>query len=172
MPARREPLAATALGGFTVIVAQAAVDTDWESPAVIVPALLLGGAVVAAARGKRLPAGPVGRGVLVGFAIGLAAAERYALSANRAIDDASAASETNPCSAITDARRATDRMPWSARTWEALAGTYINAGDPVAPARPMRARWSRRRPTSASGTRRAPSRTRRARSPRSPGRAS
>ena len=42
----------------------------------IVPALLLGGAVVAAARGKRLPAGPVGRGVLVAFAIVLAGAER------------------------------------------------------------------------------------------------
>ncbi len=129
--ARHEPLAATALGGFVVIVAQAAVDTDWESPAVIVSALLLGGAVVAAARGKRLPVGPVGRGVLVGFAIVLGALSAYALSANRAIDAASAASETNPCAAIADARRAADRMPWSARTWQALAGTYVNAGDPV-----------------------------------------
>ena len=128
--ARHEPLAVTALGGFVVIVAQAAVDTDWESPAVIVPALLLGGAVVAAARGQRLPVGPVGRGVLAGFAIVLAVLCGYALSANRALDDAAAASETDPCGAIRDARRATDRMPWSARPWQALAGTYVNAGDP------------------------------------------
>ncbi len=96
----------------------------------IVPALLLGGAVVAAARGRRLPVGPIGRGALVGFAILLAVLCGYALSANRAIDDASAASETNPCAAIADAERATDRMPWSARAWLALAGTRINAGDP------------------------------------------
>jgi hypothetical protein len=129
--ARHQPLVATAVGGYVVIVAQAGVDTDWESPGVIVPALLLAGAVVAAARGKRLPVGPVGRGALVVFAIVVAGLSGYALSANRAIDDAGAVTDTAPCAAISDAQRATDRMPWSARSWAALAGTRINAGDPV-----------------------------------------
>jgi tetratricopeptide (TPR) repeat protein len=52
----------------------------------------------------------------------------YALSANRAIDASAAASDANPCQAIRDARTATDRMPWSARSWQTLAGASINAG--------------------------------------------
>jgi hypothetical protein len=126
--ARHEPLVATAAAGYLVVIAQAAVDTDWESPGVIVPALLLGGAVVAAAR-RRRPVGPATRGGLVAFAIVLAALSGYALSANRAIDAASATTDTAPCAAIRDAQRATDRMPWSARAWQALAGARINAGD-------------------------------------------
>ena len=43
---------------------------------------------MAAARGRRLPVGPVGRGALVGFAILLAVVCGFALSANRAIDEA------------------------------------------------------------------------------------
>ena len=147
--ARREPLAAAALGGYTVMVVQAAVDTDWESPAVVVPAILLGGAVIAAARGRRLPAGPLGRGILVGAAVVLAALSGYALSANRAIDQAAAASETNPCLAIRDAKHATDRMPWSARSWQALAGAYIER-------RPARAGPARVRAGAPAGADRLP----------------
>lgn len=129
--ARRQAFVPVALGGYAVIVLQAAVDTDWESPGVIVPALLLAGTVVAAARGRRLPAGPAGRGLLVASALVLAALTAYALSANRAMDAAAAASDADPCAAIADARRATDRLPWSARAWQTLAAAHVTAGDPA-----------------------------------------
>jgi O-antigen ligase len=144
--ARHEPLAVTALGGYVVILVQAAVDTDWESPAVVVPALLLGGTVVAAARGKRLPLGHMGRGGLVGLSAMLALLCGYALSANRAMDQAAAATRSDPCGAIAHAQRAADRMPWSARTWQALAGTYVIAGD-LAGARRAYARAVKQAPT-------------------------
>ncbi len=100
------------------------VDTDWESPAVIVPALLLGGAVVAAARGRRLPVGPA-RPRRAGRRSRscLAAAERLrAVGQPRDRRRRRRPARPTPVRRIADAKRATDRMPWSARTWQALAG--------------------------------------------------
>jgi O-antigen ligase len=129
--ARREPLAAAALCGFAAVCAQAAVDTNWESPALMVAAIFLAGAVIAAGRGQRLPVGPVVRGAFVAGAVTLAVLAGVGLYAFRAIDDAVAAFEAQPCQAVADAERATTVLGVSARTWTARAAALTNVGDLV-----------------------------------------
>ncbi len=120
--ARRRRLGAVALGAYVAFLAHAAVDWDWEMPAVTITALFCAVALLAGASDERRS----GVGVRVRLAalagaVALAAIAFVGLQGNRAIagsEDAAAATDWLVSAA--DARRAIGWAPWSARAWQLL----------------------------------------------------
>ncbi len=130
--ARSSPLAAAAAAAYVAYLAHAAIDWDWEMPAVTLGALFCGIALLGAARGEdrarplrlgvRLPAlGAVV--VLFGFAL-LGLLGNAAVSASSKSTDAGRLSQ-----AASDARRATRFAPWSAEPWRKLGEAQAVAGN-------------------------------------------
>jgi tetratricopeptide (TPR) repeat protein len=105
----------------------AAVDWDWEMPAVTLTALLSGSAILAAARSDGLALSPRLRACVVLALVPLAAFALVGQVGNTAL----AASEraTDPETAQTEARKAIRWAPWSAKAIEQLGEAQFEAGN-------------------------------------------
>ena len=117
---RRRALASAAAGAYVAFLAHAAVDWDWQLPAVTLAALFCGSALLAATpRPAVASVHPFVRLLVLGGVIALAAFAFVGLRGNQAIAAAeNAASNGNLATAIADARRASGWAPWSARPWQ------------------------------------------------------
>ncbi|HJS49887.1 MAG TPA: O-antigen ligase family protein [Gaiellaceae bacterium] len=130
--ARRSPLVAPALGGFTAIAVHAAVDWDWEMPAVIIVGLTCAGVLLLApgAMGIRrwtLGAGP--RAALLALIAVLSVVSFVTLTSNRYLGQASAALDrSDTAEAAADARRAERWAPWSTDALERQADAALADG--------------------------------------------
>jgi tetratricopeptide (TPR) repeat protein len=125
--ARHAPLVPLAFGAYVAYLAHAAVDWDWEMPAVTLTALLSGSAILAAARSDGLALSPRLRACVVLALVPLAAFALVGQVGNTAL----AASEraTDPETAQTQARKAIRWAPWSAKAIEQLGEAQFEAGN-------------------------------------------
>ncbi len=140
--ARRNPLAFGALAAYTAFVVHAAVDWDWEIPAVILIGILLGTGLLAAARRDAPPVAVNGRLRAGGLAAAaaIAALAFVGLVGNLALSASShAASHRNWTKAAAEARRASNWAPWSSDALSKLADAQQGQGDDAAAAATLRA---------------------------------
>ena len=128
--ARRSPLAAPALGAYVAFLVHAAVDWDWQVPAVTLLALFAGAALVAAARGDAPRVVPAGVRAAIGGVAALAAAIAFVgLVGNIAIGRAENAILNGfDRQAIADASKAHRWAPWSAQALRDLGEARVLAG--------------------------------------------
>jgi O-antigen ligase len=128
--ARRAPLAAAALAGYVAFLVHAAIDWDWEMPAVTLAALACGVALLLAARGAegpRLGRVPRAVGIALAALVGLAALGGYV--GNRAEASAADALDASRLqAAAADARDAKRWEPWSPEPWRLLGESQLQAG--------------------------------------------
>jgi tetratricopeptide (TPR) repeat protein len=139
--ARRSSFVALAAGAYAAFVAHAAVDWDWQLPAVTLAALLCGAAVLVAARAEIEPHsfGIRLRIPLAVTSLVLFAASFVGLMGNLALaraGDAIAASDFRK--AESDARSAHRWAPWSGQPWQQLGETQLAAGEYAAARRSFR----------------------------------
>ena len=135
LAARRRPLVAGAAGAYAAFVAHAALDWDWELPAVTLAGLACGAAVlVGGRRGEHERALTRVHRVAGLAAVGVAAAFAFATYVgNSALAVSSdAATEGRYERAATEARRATRWTPWASDPWEAIAEAQLARGDEAA----------------------------------------
>jgi hypothetical protein len=129
---RRDPLAAAVGAAYGAFVVHAALDWDWEVPAVTVPALLVGGVLVLSARpvGDGLVLGPRARALMLA-AVAAAIAFVFVMHAgNTALaSSASALVRGDPAEAAREARSARRWLPWSFEPWQRLAEAQLVAHD-------------------------------------------
>jgi hypothetical protein len=132
--ARGHPLVPVALGGYVAYLAHAGVDWDWEMTAVTLAALLVGVALVAAARRREPRAfGAVGRGICAGAAVAVGALAFVVLVGNLELSRAQdAAADRHWTRAAKDARSASDWAPWSSQALQTLAQAQGKLGRPSA----------------------------------------
>lgn len=132
--ARRRRLAPFALGGYVALLAHAAVDWDWELPALTVTGLALGAVLVVAARPEDPPPGtPVIRWSLAAAAVALGTLAFLGLLGNAALADSrSAARQGRWEESAARAREAARWAPWSSQPWRrrALAQPTAKAARP------------------------------------------
>lgn len=129
---RRRPWVPAAAGGYVAFLAHAAIDWDWQLPAVTLAALALGSTVVIAARppraGRRVT--PLARAVAVGAALPLIAFVFVAQLGNNAVAAADrAADRDNNAAALAAARRAERWLPWAATPWQKLGEAQLASGE-------------------------------------------
>ena len=118
--ARRRALVGTAAGAYVAFVVHAAVDWDWQMPAVTLAALFCAAALLASARRPATRSiGPRLRLLVLAGVLLLAACAFIGLRGNQAVAAAErAAHGDNLAAALSDARRASHWAPWSARPWQ------------------------------------------------------
>jgi hypothetical protein len=114
-------LASAAAGAYVAFAAHAAVDWDWQLPAVTLAALFTGAALLVAAR--RPATGFLerrGRVVVLAGMLPLAAFAFVGLRGNQAIAAAEDAirGDSDLPAVIAESRRAARWAPWSARPWQ------------------------------------------------------
>ena len=129
--ARSAPLASAAAAAYVAFVAHAAVDWDWEMPAVTLVALFCGVSLLASARdewaGRLL--GPRLRGGALAATVVLGAFAVLGLLGNSAVSASTrAANSGNFGRAQSQARRAIDLAPWSSAGWRKLGEAQYQAG--------------------------------------------
>ena len=130
--ARARPLVAAVAGAYVAFLAAAALDWDWQLPAVTLAALACGTALVAAARPED-DARPPGRRVrvaAVAIAVPLAAfvfAAQIGTGALTAGDRAAARDDER--AAASEARRAETWLPWSTAGAQQLGEAQLASGD-------------------------------------------
>jgi hypothetical protein len=115
--ARRVTLGPAAAGAFIAYLLHAAIDWDWEVPAVTLPALFCAAALLA----SRSPAVLTGRGRVVALALAapVLAVALVAHVGNRATAASIAALDRgDPDRALAQARRAIEWAPWSDEPWQ------------------------------------------------------
>ncbi len=132
--ARRHPLAAGAFGAYVAFLVHAAVDWDWELPAVTVAALAAGAALIAlrAPPGSALVPGfrlRVAAGAVAALMAGAAFVGLVGSSALAASDDAAVATPPDLEKASDEARKAEDWAPWSSEPWQRLGEAQLSQGD-------------------------------------------
>jgi hypothetical protein len=126
--ARGWELAGVAAAAYGAFLLHAAVDWDWEMPAVTLTALLPASALVVAAseRRPRIVIGRVHRGLLGALLVACTGFAFVALvgntSASRAAD---ALADGRWRDARSEARRASSWAPWAARPWVSLAAAQL-----------------------------------------------
>jgi hypothetical protein len=133
--ARSSPLAAVALAAYAAFLLHAAIDWDWEMPAITLSALFCGRALLAAARrdGKPKVLNPRVRWSALGVTAALVGFVLLGLLGNAAVSASSKATDTGHYArAESQARRATHFAPWSAEPWRRLGEAQAVAGDPAA----------------------------------------
>jgi O-Antigen ligase len=134
--ARRNPLAAAALGAYVAFLVHAGIDWDWEMTAVTLAALACGVALLLAAYGAETPALPRTQralGIALAAVVGVVALAGYA--GNRAEASAADALDRSQLgTAESDARQARRWEPWSPEPWRLLGESQLQAGE-VAEAR-------------------------------------
>jgi O-antigen ligase len=129
--ARRDPLAAAALGAYVAYLVHAGIDWDWEMPAVTVAALACGVALLLAARGAEGPA-PRRTATLTGAAaaVALACLALLGLVGNRAeLAAADALDAAQLGTAASEARTAHRWEPWSGTPWRLLGESQLQGGE-------------------------------------------
>jgi hypothetical protein len=133
--ARRSRVGPAAAGGYVAYLAHAALDWDWELPAVTLAGLACGAALLVAAR-RPADERPLGARLR---ALGLAAVALpagfvfVAYVGNSALAVASdAATEGRYERSAAQARRATRWTPWASDPWEALAEAQLAQGERAA----------------------------------------
>lgn len=131
--ARRHPLVAPALGGYVAYLVHAAVDWDWQMPAVTLLALFAGAAIVTAARPRDPERRPLGRPARIALAAGagLAAAAAFvgligSLALARADD---AVLHGLGRTAATQGAKAHRWAPWSAQALKDLGDGRLLLGE-------------------------------------------
>jgi hypothetical protein len=130
--ARSSPLTAVAFGAYVAFVFHAAVDWDWEMPAVTLAALFCGFALLATARreGEPQQLRPRVRVAALAGTAALAGLVLLGLLGNGAISASSKAADAGHWArAESRARRATDFAPWSSEPWRKLAEAQVGGGD-------------------------------------------
>lgn len=130
--ARREPLAAFLLAAYIGLLLHAAVDWDFELPAVGLAGLFCGAALVVAARKTAAPRewNPILRGVVLTATVSLAGFALFGLIGNSALSASdSARQDLNLTKAESQARKARRLMPWSPKPWTALGSAQYAQHD-------------------------------------------
>jgi hypothetical protein len=128
--ARRNPLAAAALGAYVAFLVHAGIDWDWEMTSITLAALACGSALLLAARGAETR--PLGRaprvaGVALAALIGAVALAGFV--GNRAEASASDALDASRLrDAAAEARQARRWEPWSEEPWRMLGESQLQAG--------------------------------------------
>ena len=121
--ARRRELSLAA-GAYAAFVLHAAVDWDWEIPAVTLAALLCGAALLSGGG-----AWPLARRFALGTAVVLGAFGIYTVAAQLPLTHLRhAAARGDWPAAEHDAQRAADLAPWSSEPWFDLGESELNAG--------------------------------------------
>jgi hypothetical protein len=134
MAIRRLPGAAAVGAAYLAFLAHAAVDWDWEVPAVTATAIVLGAGLVASARSGRPLSRPrtIVRAAAVGaVAIALAAATAGQLGNAALATSEGALAEADGTAAASAARRARTLAPWSADPWRLLGEAQVLDGKTV-----------------------------------------
>jgi hypothetical protein len=125
--ARHARLVPVAFGAYVAFLVHAAVDWDWEMPAVTLTALLAGSAILAAARGDRaLSLSFRSRTALALALVPLAAFALVGQVGNTAL--AASENATDARTAERQARKAMRWAPWSANAIEQLGEAQFEAG--------------------------------------------
>jgi len=138
---RHVPVVAAALGAFTAFLVHAAVDWDWELPAVTLAGLACGAAALVAVRdeGVRRELGSPLRYGLAAVVVAVGAFASVTLLGNRALDAGQAAAASGNWSrAAADAGSARTWLPWSSEPWRLLGDASFGRGDFAAAARDYR----------------------------------
>jgi hypothetical protein len=132
--ARRRPGVAIAAGAYVAYLAGAAVDWDWQITSVTLAALLVGVAILAAARpDEEREASPKLRYGALGVALAIGVAGFVFLVGNMFLSRAStAASAGHWTAAARDAQRASSWLPWSTAPWQQLGEAQLAQGDTAA----------------------------------------
>jgi O-Antigen ligase len=130
--ARRRPGAALGAAAYGAFLVHAAIDWDWQLPAVSLAGLILGAAVLVSAREDRPGRVPSARlrvalAALVLPFVALSVVEQVGNSA--LAGSRSAADRNDPAQAVRLARRAHTWMPWSFEPWQRLGEARLVAGD-------------------------------------------
>jgi len=129
---RRSP---AALAGWTVFVVHAALDWDWQLPAVTLAALAC--AVVALPPGAERPL--TRRGLWLAGLAPLAAFAIVVQVGNGALAHSEAAAGADhAAAAVREARRAHTWAPWSAQPWQQLGEAQLALGDTAGAASSLR----------------------------------
>lgn len=117
-------------GAYAAFLVHASVDWDWEVPAVTVPALLVGAALVRARpQAERVPTRSM-RAALLSGALALAAAAFAGQVAASALSRSAEALERgDAATAEAQARRARAWAPWSSQPWQRLGEAALLRGD-------------------------------------------
>jgi tetratricopeptide (TPR) repeat protein len=129
--ARRRPLVAPAAGAYVAFVTHAALDWDWEFPAVTLAGLACGLALLIAARRPQDERAlkPLVRGAGIAAAAAAGAFAFVAYVGNSAVAVSSdAAAEGRFVSAASEARRAMKWTPWASEPWRELAEAQLALG--------------------------------------------
>ena len=128
----RDPLVAGAAGAYVAFLVHAAVDFDWELPAVTAAGLAAGAIVLVRAHPVvSLPLGRAARTAGVAAAVSVAGFSILTLVGNRAVAaSGDALGRGDVESSIADARRAASWLPWDSRPWELVGlARLLAAGD-------------------------------------------
>jgi len=128
---RRHPLVPIALGAYVAFLIHAAVDWDWEMPALTISALLCGVAILVVARPSD-DAGVISPRLRVGGMTATAAVALFAfvaLMGNLALAASNKAADNLDWAKSADkARTATHWLPWSSDPWRQLAEAQYAQG--------------------------------------------
>ena len=129
--ARRHPLVAPAFGAYVAFLVHAAVDWDWQMPAVTLLALFTAAVLVAAARGREPRSVVSGSArVILGVAAGAVAVVAFVgLIGNIALADArNGILNGSGRKAVADAEKAHRWAPWSAVALRELGESRVLIG--------------------------------------------
>ena len=131
--ARSHPLVPAGLAAYCCYLVHAAVDWDWEMPAVTLAGLSAGAALLVAARPTDPTTRQLGRwsfASALGVACALSLLTALALVGNRALEQsADALDRTDSAEAKRQARRAVRWTPWASEPWRLLGEAQLSEGD-------------------------------------------
>jgi O-antigen ligase len=129
--ARRQPVAAPALAGYTAYLVHAAQDWDWELPAVTLAAVVSAAALlVLAAREPRPTLGRSARTAGLLATVLLALVALGALAGNATLAGATSSLDADDAPrALRDARWAKSLVPWSPEPWRLHGEALLSQGD-------------------------------------------
>jgi O-antigen ligase len=128
--ARGQPLAPAAAGAYAAYLSHAAVDWDWEMPAVTVPALVLAGVLLMIGTGETRPLPRTGRIAALSLVATVAMIAFVGLMGNSALTAAVVQLERgSPRSAEQEAQRASRWSLWSAEPARLTAEAAVARGD-------------------------------------------
>jgi hypothetical protein len=128
--ARHRGLVPAGFGAYVAYLAHAAIDWDWEFPAVTLAALVAGGAVLAAARGEPTLTLRGGRRYATAMAfVVLGAGAFIGLKSNLALADSVEAFRVADFTRSSAAAREAARWgPWSSQPWQRLGQAALAQG--------------------------------------------
>src|SRR5205823_2084599 len=125
---RTSPLVAVAAGAYVAFLLHAGFDWDWQLPGVALAPLLLGAALLAAARPAwgALNGGNLARAVAAAVLVLVGCFSAFALAGNQALASArNATREERWATAESRARRAASLQPWASEPWQVLGEAQL-----------------------------------------------